>query len=121
MQGKYYIGVPNLKTLLSDEMLLIARALFSNDIEVCLEMELTDEFDEWEIEKYIQRFSELCVEKLRITVSKKRHGQPTYKQITEVQGALQHFATFDAYDEKEGCQRFHTDSMEIFFYNEPIW
>ena len=120
MQGKFYIGVPDLKTLLSDEMLLIARALFSEDIEICLEMELNNNFDEWEIEKYIQRFKELCVEKLRITVSENRYTQPTYKQIMEVQGALHHFATFDAYDEKEGCQRFCTKSMEILFYNKPI-
>ncbi len=120
MQEKFYIGVPDLKTLLSDEMLLIARALFSEDIELYLEMELNNDFDEWEIEKYIKRFKELCVEKLRITLSKNRHMQPTYKQIMEVQGALEHFAIFDTYDENEGCQKFHTDSMEIFFFCKPF-
>lgn len=120
MQEKYYIFVPSLEALLSDECSVIANSLWSQDLEVCLAMELNKDFDEWEIEKYVQRFSELCVERLRITVNKNRTEQPTYKQIMEVQGALEHFATFDAYDENEGCQKFHTDCMEIFFYSKPI-
>ena len=120
MQEKFYLQVANLEALLSKDCSSILRAKRSRGHKVCIKMELNKEFDEWDIEKYIERFKALGIEKLVITVSQSRKNQPTYNQLKEVQGALEYFAKFEGYDENEGCQKFSADDVEILFYSEPF-
>ena len=120
MQEKFYLHVANLEALMSDECGSILNAMWSLDQKVCIVMELDKNFDEWDIEKYIHRFKELCLEELVITVSQSRTNQPTYKQVKEVQGALDYFAKYKGYDENEGCQKFLADDVEVFFYSKPF-
>lgn len=120
MQEKFYLHVANLEALLSKDCSSILRAMRSRGHKVLVEMELNSDFDEWDIEKYIERFKALGLEKLVITVSQSRMNQPTYKQLKEVQGALEYFAKFEGYNENERYQKFSANDVEILFYSEPI-
>ena len=120
MQEKFSLHVANLEALLSEECSSVLKAKGFSGQRVCIHMELDKTFDEWDIEKYIKRFKTLGLGKLVITVSQNRNNQPTYKQLKEVQGALDFFAKFEGYDEVEGCQKFSADGVEVLFYSKPF-
>ncbi len=120
MAKTYCLYVGNLEELMSDATSALLQEIWLKKKQTCLMMDLNKNFDAWDIELYVERFNNLCIDELKIRIEKEPRLQPTYKQILEVQEALKHFATYDGYDEVENVQRFHNDEMKIFFYHAPV-
>lgn len=121
MQERYYIHKVDLEVLTSQDFEELLRTKKAQGEKVCIDMELNDTFDEWDIEKYVEAFGRLKPDRIQITVSGNIHSRPTLHQIVEVAGALTYFANFDRYDEKEKCQYYTAGQTEILFWKEPTW
>lgn len=85
---------------------------FVDKIEI--EIELNNRFDEWDIEKYVEAFKKINPDVVHICIAN-RDERPYYKQLMEVQGALEHFATLYNIDVDEQKEVFKFNGMEIVF------
>ena len=120
MQDRYYIHKVDLEGLTSQDFAELLRTKKAQGEKVCILMEASSTFDEWDIEKYVEAFNKLQPDRVQITVNDTSHSRPTMHQLFEIQCALEHFATFERYDEAVKCQYFNAGGIEILFLSEPV-
>ncbi len=72
-------------------MILDRKASGGTVVEV---LNLSNKFDEWELEKYFQRLKELPIDQLYIVENASFDIKPSYRAHLELRDALKHFATY---------------------------
>lgn len=115
--GKMYLKLKvNSKQLFTKEFrAFVAHCRIFEIVEqIELEMELNNKFDEWDIEKYVEAFRNINPDVIHIYIAK-QDERPYYKQIKEVQGALEHFANVERIDIDEQQQVFKFNGIKIVF------
>ena len=80
---------------------------------------MNGDFDHWDIEEYNRVLRTLDIDMLYLKISDDKLNRPKYRDLTELNGALHHYTTFIAFDEKTGYQEFHYGDMRIFFEYPP--
>ena len=75
-------------------------------------VELTKGFDEYDIERYVERLSLIKPERFWIEQATGIE-RPSYKTLKEVQGALEHFAKLESVNKSEGYQIFDFEGINI--------
>lgn len=107
MCGKkeYYYCVDH-KALFDDAFVDLVAKRKENGEKVYARIEITTAFDEWDLEKYIERIKKLELDELVIEPSKDKNVTPYYKQLLEIQGALIEFAELIEENQKEGYQSY---------------
>lgn len=120
MQERYYNHKVDLKGLTEASLGELLQTKKAQGEKVCIVMELSNTFDEWDIEKYVEAFERLKPDRVVIAVNDTATKKPTLHQLFEVQCALEHFAEFEGYEEKVECQYFRMGETEIIFRQEPV-
>ena len=76
---------------------------------------VTDAFDEWDIERYVEHIQKLPIDVLYIALSDDDNHRLTYHKTIELNDALEHFAEYQGYNEETGCKEYQFGEMKICF------
>ena len=84
-----------------------------------IEIELTRSFDEYDIEKYVEKILMIKPDEFHIKQATE-FKRPWYRILKEVQGALEHFATLRGENITEGYQVFDFGTTKIMYDYIPV-
>ncbi len=108
------------KELCSEEFCDFVQACRKNGIKkIAIEMELTREFDEYDIEVHVEAIDKLSPDEFHIKQAEWLK-KPRYKTLKEVQGALEHFAEFREENRNRGYQVFKYNNTRVVFDYIPV-
>lgn len=108
------------KELCSQDLYDFVQACRENGIKkIVIEMELTRDFDEYDIEVHVEAIAKLNPDEFHIKQAEWLK-KPRYKTLREVQGALEHFAEFREENRNRGYQIFKYNNTRVVFYYIPV-
>lgn len=109
------------KELCSEELLNFVRECRKENgfKKIEIEVELTRDFDEYDIELYVEAISKLNPDEFHIKQAEWLK-KPRYKTLKEVQGALEHFAEFREENRHRGYQVFKYNNTRVVFDYVPV-